>query len=112
MLLPVLGPVTDVRALRGRDDEVEVITKHEGGAVGSMSLSLTSPPADRSAQWSIYAVDKTFGMPESDEQPITAYRHMIDELLAIRSGAWSHPCDVHFAQEVSASARQSRSVDG
>jgi predicted dehydrogenase len=100
VLLPVLGPVTDMRALRGRDDEVEVITKHASGSIGSMSLSLTSPPADRSAQWSVYGADTTFVMPDSDEAPTVAYRHMIDDLLAARSDAWSHPCDVHFAREV------------
>jgi predicted dehydrogenase len=100
VLLPALGPVTDVRALRGRGDEVEVITKHHSGAVGSMSLSLTSPAADRSAEWSVYGTDTAFVMPDSDERPITAYRHMIDDLLAERTVPWSHPCDVHFAQEV------------
>jgi hypothetical protein len=29
-----------------------------------------------------------------------AYRHMIDDLLAAQSGPWSHPCDVHFARQV------------
>ena len=101
VLLPVLGPVTNLHALRGLDDEVEVITKHVSGAIGSMSLSLTSPAADRSAEWSIYTTDKLFSLPESDAPPIAAYGHLIDELLAPHGGTWSHPCDVHFAQEVS-----------
>lgn len=101
VLLPALGPVVELRALRGRDDEVEVITRHEDGAIGSMSLSLTSPPADRSAQWSIYSADAELVMPDSDEPPTAPYGRMIDDLLAGQHDArWSHPCDAHFARAV------------
>ena len=100
VLLPVLGPVTELRALRGRDDEVEVLTKHYSGAMGSMSFSLTSPAADRSAEWTVYGADTMFVLPDSDEPPIAAYTHMIGDLLADRPGPWSHPCDIHFGREV------------
>lgn len=101
VLLPALGPVLELRALRGRDDEVEVITRHAGGAIGSVSVSLTSPPADRSAQWSIYAPEAEFVMPDSDEPATVAYSRMIDDLLTDgNSLTWSHPCDAHFARDV------------
>jgi len=101
VLLPVLGTVTEVRAVRGRDDEVELITKHDSGAIGSISVSLTSPPKDRSSEWTIFGSEETFALPDSDEPPVIAYRNMIDDLLAVRTAPWSHPCDVHFGRAVS-----------
>jgi len=101
LLLPALGPVTGVYAVRGRGDEVELITQHDSGAIASISLSLTSPPSDRSSEWTIFGTEASFAMPESDEPPVAAYRHMIDDLLAAPPGPWSHRCDVYFAQTVS-----------
>lgn len=100
MLIPALGPVEQVHALRGRGDDVEVILRHASGAVGSMGLSLTAPPGDRSADWTVYGDDHSSTMPAPDEPPPVAYGRCLSELLANREQPWSHACDVRFGRDV------------
>jgi predicted dehydrogenase len=45
LLLPTLGPVVDIAAVRGRDDEVHLALRHAAGVASSATVSLTAGTA-------------------------------------------------------------------
>jgi len=112
-LLPVLGQVTAVTAVRGRGDQVHLIIRHTENRSSTASFSYTSPTVSGN---SLY-VDGTEGRLAapmgnlSNAEFLAAHRAALDALIdqSQRHDA-SHPCDVHFGArvvEVLAAARQS-----
>jgi predicted dehydrogenase len=100
-LLPGLGPVEEVVAERGHDDEVHLAFRHKAGGASTATLSLTAP------QHAQHSAMKFWGPAGIAEPPpgepagaVDSFTRAISELLAaIETGA-SHACDVHFASDI------------
>jgi predicted dehydrogenase len=81
-LLPTLGPVEQVEAVRGRRDEVHLALRHASGAASSASLTLTSPARLHEATfWGESGLARF--VPEADA--VAAYSAAIDALRAGRT---------------------------
>ena len=79
LLLPTLGPVEEVAAVRGRGDEVHLALRHATGAASSVTLSLTAPAQITEALfWGSAGVAR---MPDGVDLE-AAYAAAIDALLA------------------------------
>ena len=101
VLLPVLGPVTQVRATAGRGDLTEALLTHESGAVSTMSLSLTMPPAATHFDLAFWHDGGWSERPGAGVGADVAYAHALDELVAdIRVGSPGHRCGADFGAEV------------
>ncbi|MCY1144081.1 Gfo/Idh/MocA family oxidoreductase [Actinoplanes sp. Pm04-4] len=101
MLLPILGDVSDVGAVRGPGDTVHLTLRHTSGAMSTCSLSHTVPPqaSERSVQLNGHA-GKVVSPDCSDIAMVPAYRRAIDELLAAAHTGERHASDVHFGRRV------------
>lgn len=92
LLLPTLGPVEQVTAVRGLRDEVHLGLRHTTGAASSAILSLTSPAElTETVFWGDAGVAR---MPEGVDVA-AAYAGAIDALLA-----GDTPFDAAFGREV------------
>jgi predicted dehydrogenase len=79
LLLPTLGPVEQVGAVRGRGDEVHVALRHATGAASSVTLSLTAPAQlSEALLWGGEGVRRV----PVDVDVAAAYAAAIDALLA------------------------------
>jgi predicted dehydrogenase len=91
-LLPTLGPVEQLEAVRGRRDEVHLALRHASGAASSVSLSLTAPAGlHETTFWGETGLVRF--VPEVDA--VAAYGAAIDALIA-----GSTPFDARFGLEV------------
>jgi predicted dehydrogenase len=91
-LLPALGSVEHVEAVRGPRDEVHLALRHAGGAASSVALSLTAPAGI--SETVFWGAEGTTRMPDGVDVR-AAYAAAIDALVA---GAT--PLDAAFALEV------------
>jgi predicted dehydrogenase len=78
-LLPTLGPVERVAAVRGRGDEVHLALRHATGAASSVTLSLTAPVEVTEA---VFWGSKGLARMPGDVDVAAAYAAAIDALLA------------------------------
>ncbi|MBV1850322.1 Gfo/Idh/MocA family protein [Catellatospora tritici] len=114
-LLPVLGPVAEVSALRGAQATSHVLARHDSGAVSVLQLTLDAPPAAQPFGYQLFGDAGVVDLPGGSGDPVVNFGQAIDELLAqVRSGRPGHPCDVRFAREVVAvlAAAQRSEEDG
>lgn len=101
VLLPVLGPVTDVHAAPGPGDETHAVLRHEGGAASVMALSLTMPPAATRFDCAFATQDGWYERPEERDDVATAYARALSELLEdAAAGSPGHRCGARFGAEV------------
>lgn len=92
LLLPTLGPVEQVAAVRGRGDEVHLALRHATGAASSAMLSLTASAEITEVQfWGNEGVARMPGGVDVE----AAYAAAIGALLA-----GDTPFDVRFARDV------------
>jgi predicted dehydrogenase len=102
VLLPVLGPVTDVAGARGAGELVHLVLTHESGATSTAALSLTMPPDATRMRLDLY--DERGWHTRPDPAPADAVEHQrraVSELVAnIREGRREHRVDVRFGTEV------------
>lgn len=92
LLLPTLGPVEQVAAVRGRGDEVHLGLRHATGADSSVTISLTSPAELTEAVF--WRKEGVARMPDGGEVA-PAYAGTIDALLA-----GDTPFDAGFGRDV------------
>ena len=101
VIVPILGPVTDVVGLTGPHDTVHVVLRHLGGATSTMALTLNAPPAATTREFAFYGTNGIVSVPEGDGGSLDAYGRAIGQLIAAaRAGAAGHACDVRFGREV------------
>lgn len=100
VVLPVLGPVTEVSALSGPRDTVHMLTRHADGAVGSFAVTLDAPPKARTFDVFLHGDHGWVPVPKGDREPVEAFGSAIDRLLAQVSQGSQEPCDVRFGREV------------
>ncbi|WP_212831254.1 Gfo/Idh/MocA family protein [Catellatospora sp. TT07R-123] len=100
-LLPVLGPVAEVSALRGAHATSHVLARHDSGAVSVMQLTLDAPPAAQPFGYQLLGEAGVVDLPGGSGDPVVNFGRAVDELLAqVRSGHPGHPCDVRFGRDV------------
>ena len=92
-LLPTLGAVEHVAAVRGPRDEVHLALRHESGAASSVSLSLTAPAGI--SETVFWGEDGLARMPDEIDVAAAVPAAAIDALLA-----GGTPFDAHFGLEV------------
>lgn len=101
VLLPVLGPVRTVAAVAGRGDLTEAVLTHDSGAVSTMSLSLTMPPATTHFDLAFWHDGGWSERPGAGVGADIALAHALDELVAdVRAGSPGHRCGADFGADV------------
>ncbi len=102
LVLPVLGPVTEVTAMAGARDLSHVLLRHTGGAISALTLSVDVPPA-AARQEAVFAGEAGLAsVPEGDWEPVAAYGAALDQLIAAALGGPRPTTDVAFGAEVTA----------
>lgn len=101
LLIPALGPITDIAGARGQGDLVHLVLTHEGGLTSRMSLSFSMPPAAVRVGAEFWSEDGWTEQPDHDRDLDDSYANAIGELLAmIEAGETRHRCDLNFGREV------------
>lgn len=100
VLLPVLGPVAQVSAVRGPRDTTHLLVRHVGGAASSLSLSIDVPAAAAGAQTVFYGERGAVPVPDSDDTAVAAFGRAVDQLAAAVAGGAPPRCDVRFGRDV------------
>lgn len=100
VLLPVLGDVTAVTAVRGRADTVHLLCRHASGATSTSTLSLTAPPAAGGATVELRGEDGVTVLPERNDGPAAALHRAVDALRSAAATGTPHPCDAAFGLRV------------
>jgi len=117
LVLPVLGPVTEVTALVGAPDMTHILAKHAGGAISTLTLSLDAPPAAARNETIFTGTAGIISPPDLPWDPIEAFGVALDQLIAAANGGPQPAMDVRFGARVTAalaaaeeSARTGRTV--
>jgi predicted dehydrogenase len=101
LLLPALGTVEQVAAMTGPHDTTEVLMRHAGGAVSTMSLTLDAPPAARTFATVLYGPAGQVPVPGGSAPAVAAFGTAIDALVGqVGGGRPGHPCDVRLGRDV------------
>ncbi|MGW1893827.1 Gfo/Idh/MocA family protein [Streptomyces sp. NPDC002004] len=99
VLLPVLGDVTAVTALRGPADTVHLVLRHTSGASSTATLGLSAPRAAAGASVELAGERGRVVMPVGGDA-VGAFRSAVDALAgAVRAGD-AHACDARFGLRV------------
>ena len=102
LVLPVLGPVTEVAAMAGPRDMTHVLLRHAGGAISTLTLSVDAPPAAEREDAVFAGEAGVRPVPVVPWQPVEALGRAIDQLVAAADGGPKPELDVHFGAEVTA----------
>jgi predicted dehydrogenase len=102
LLLPILGPVTEVTAMAGARDMTHVLARHADGAISTLTLSVDAPPAAGREEAAIAGEAGVWTAPSAPWDPVQALGRAIDELLAAAAGGPEPELDVRFGAQVTA----------
>ncbi|GAA3731303.1 putative dehydrogenase [Spinactinospora alkalitolerans] len=101
VILPVLGPVEEVAAVEGPRGTVHLLTRHSGGAAGTLSLTLDAAPAATRHEIAFHGSGGWAAVPKGERTPVEAFGAAIDRLVRdVDRGVTGDPCDVRFGREV------------
>jgi predicted dehydrogenase len=100
LVLPVLGPVTEVSAMVAPHDMSHVLLRHASGAVSKLTLSVDVPPAAAREEALFAGEAGVRTVPAIPWEPVTAYGHALDDLLRAAAGGPPPELDVRFGAEV------------
>jgi len=102
LVLPVLGPVTEVTAMVGAPDMTHLLLRHAVGAISTLTLSVDMPPAAGREQAIFAGTAGILPVPALPWDPVLAFGRMLDELIAAANGGPQPQLDVRFAAQVTA----------
>jgi predicted dehydrogenase len=104
ILLPVLGPIVEVTAVRAPHGVTHVIATHASGSVSTMGLSVVSPNVRHEFVFTGPTGDVPAPVsPAEPTEPVRSLGVAIDQLLRqVATGRRDHACDVRFARVVTA----------
>ncbi|MCX5396603.1 Gfo/Idh/MocA family protein [Streptomyces sp. NBC_00102] len=95
VLLPVLGDVTELTAVRGPSDTVHLVLRHTSGASSTAVLGLSAPLAAAGTDIELRGEHGVTTLPRWGGA-LNAFAGAVDALAqAVRTGE-PHPCDVRF----------------
>ncbi|KPI31303.1 oxidoreductase domain protein [Actinobacteria bacterium OV320] len=101
VLLPVLGDVRRVTAAaRGPRDTVHVVLDHVDGASGTLTLSLTAPPAATGSGVELRGTAGVTRLPQGGGDAADALTRAADALLVTARDGRPHACDAAFGLRV------------
>jgi predicted dehydrogenase len=107
LLVPALGPVTQVTAAPATHGTTHVIATHASGATSTMALSVLSPRPRQAIEFS--GAGGEIVAPAVAINPVAAFQTAIDDLIGlVATGRRDHPCDVRFARHVTATLAASQ----
>lgn len=95
-LLPVLGDVTAVTAVRSEPDLTHLVLTHTSGVTSSAVLSLSAPVEGAGAGLELRGEHGTVVLPEQWGDPADTFGAAIDALLTAARTGRPHACDVRF----------------
>jgi predicted dehydrogenase len=102
LLLPILGPVTEVTAMAGARDMTHLLARHADGAISALTLSVDAPPAAGREEAAIAGEAGVRTAPAAPWDPVRALGTAIDELLAAAEGGPKPELDVRFGARITA----------
>ncbi len=95
VVLPMMGPVTEVRRLPAEADYVRFATRHAGGGESEISLSLRTPAESVEIIYEFSGPGGTIRLPEPDYDRPRVFSGAAAELARmIRSERRAHECDI------------------
>ncbi len=101
LLRGALGPVREVTATAGPRGLVHLLTRHDGGATSTLSLTLSATSESTRTGLTLWGPAGFSEMPEPDGPVVDALRTALRELREQASSeSPSHPCDVRLGREV------------
>lgn len=101
LLIPVLGPVTEVAAVSGPHATTHLILRHQSDAVSTCSLTIDAAPEATAYDAVFYGENGVEPMPPGEGTAIEAYRRAVDQLVEeVETGNRDQQCDVRFGREV------------
>jgi predicted dehydrogenase len=100
LVLPVLGPVTEVTGVAGDRDLSYLLLKHAGGAVSRLTLAVDAPPAAAREEAVLTGDEGLRTVPRGEWAPAEALGRAVDQLLAAAAGGPQSACDVRFGAQV------------
>jgi predicted dehydrogenase len=102
LVLPVLGPVTEVTGMAGPRDMTHVLLRHAGGAISTLTLTVDAP-ARAEREEAVFAGEAGVRVvPAAPWEPVAALGRAIDELIGAAGGGPKPALDVRFGAEVTA----------
>jgi predicted dehydrogenase len=102
LVLPVLGAVTEVAAMVGPRDMSHVLLRHASGAISTLELSVDVPPAAAREEAVFAGEAGVVTVPREQFEPVAAFGHALNELIAAAAGDLRPAMDVRFGTEVTA----------
>jgi predicted dehydrogenase len=102
LVLPVLGPVTEVTGVAGDRDLSYLLLKHASGAVSRLTLAVDAPPAAAREEAVLTGDAGLRTVPRGEWAPAEALGRAVDQLLAAAAGGPRPACDVRFGAQVTA----------
>lgn len=100
LVLPVLGPVTEVTGLAAERDLTALVLRHESGAISRLTLSVDAPAAAARESAEFAGEAGIRPVPSVDFDAVEMFGHAIDQLLTAASGGPKSAVDVRFGQRV------------
>ncbi|MBD0711612.1 MULTISPECIES: Gfo/Idh/MocA family protein [unclassified Streptomyces] len=95
VLLPVLGDVTEITAVRGAADSHHLVLRHASGASSTTTLTLSAPPEAAEASLRLYGTGGRAEMPRWDGA-VDAFGAAVDALVESARTGEPDPCDARF----------------
>ncbi|MDI6097840.1 Gfo/Idh/MocA family oxidoreductase [Actinoplanes sp. NEAU-A12] len=102
LVLPVLGPVTEVTGIAGDRDLTYLLLKHAGGAVSRLTLAVDAPPAAAREEAVFVGEAGLREVPRGRWVPSESLGRALDQLIAAAAGGPRPACDVRFGAQVTA----------
>jgi predicted dehydrogenase len=100
LLIPTLGPVEEVTALRGRGDATHVILRHEGGPSSEITVSATVPPAAERLRLELWGPSGFSEAPLTNADVRPPYARAISALVDSVETGRPHECSAAFGADV------------
>jgi predicted dehydrogenase len=102
LVLPVMGPVTEVTAVVGAHDMSHVLLKHAAGGISTLTLSVDVPPAAAREEVVFAGEAGVITLPPQPWEPVEAFGYAVDDLLVAVAGARQPDLDVRLGARVTA----------
>lgn len=117
-LIPLLGDVTNVTAVRSERDLTHLVLRHVSGVASTVAVTLSAPEAGSGSGVEVRGEHGTAVLPTEWGDPVDSFRAATDALLeSVRTGR-PHACDVRFGlrlteilAEADAQAQETRAKD-
>ncbi|MFI5889096.1 Gfo/Idh/MocA family protein [Actinoplanes sp. NPDC051513] len=102
LVLPVLGPVTEVTAMAGPHDMTHALLRHANGAITTLTLSVDGAPGSVRQEAIFFGESEPRRAPDAQWRADQAFGRAIDQLIATAGGGPKSDVDVRFGAEVTA----------